>query len=193
MAEIDAVILAAGLSQRMGSDKLLLPFAGTTVFHYFLSRFPLPLFSKTVVVVANPAVARLCDKFPVCLCHNDSPELGQSHSIRLGLEATAEQNATLFCVADQPLLKAKTVFQLVALSNQNPDHIIRPRIGARSANPVIFPADLRGELTCLTGDSGGREVIHRHTERIKWLEMDSADQFFDIDTPEQYQELLEQC
>lgn len=190
MADIEAVILAAGLSRRMGRDKLLLPFAGTSVLNYFLSRFPVTLFARTVVVTASAEVAGISSNFSVHICHNDRPEKGQAHSIRLGLGVTSPENAILFSVADQPQLKAETVSQLVALSRRHPDAIIQPRVGTQPANPVIFPADLRAELTCLTGDSGGREVIRRHRHRVQWLDLQATDQFFDIDTPEQYQELM---
>jgi len=190
MADIDAVILAAGLSRRMGRDKLLLPLGGTSVLNSFLSRFPVTLFARTVVVTASTEVARISGNFPVHICHNDTPESGQARSIRLGLGATSPENAILFSVADQPLLKAETVAQLVALWGRQPDAIIQPRVGTRPANPVIFPADLRLELAGLTGDSGGREIIRRHRQRVRWLELKASDQFFDIDTPEQYQELM---
>lgn len=190
MADIDAVILAAGLSRRMGRDKLLLPLGGTSVFDYFLSRFPVTLFARTVVVAASAEVAALSSNFSVQIRHNDRPETGQAGSIRLGLGDTSPENAILFSVADQPLLKAETVAQLVTLSGRYPDAIIQPRVGAQPANPVIFPADLRVELAGLTGDSGGREVIRRHRHRVQWLELQATDQFFDIDTPEQYQELM---
>lgn len=192
MAKLDAVILAAGLSRRMGRDKLLLPLGDSTLFHHVLSRFPFTHFSRTVVVAAKEEIAGICSEFPILVCHNHSPEQGQAHSISLGLKATSAENRILFSVADQPLVEAETISRLVALSTSYPDRIIQPRIGRIPCNPVIFPADLRTELHTLRGDCGGREIIRSHPARVKWLQADSAWQFLDIDTPEQYRQLLEQ-
>ncbi|WP_419174057.1 nucleotidyltransferase family protein [Desulfosediminicola sp.] len=189
---IDAVILAAGLSKRMGCDKLLLPVAGSTLFGTFLSRFPFSLFTKTAVIVAKDEVAGICRNFPVGICHNDTPETGQAHSIHLGLANTTPGNPILFSVADQPLIRHETISRLVEMSSENPGSIIQPRVNSLPGNPVIFPADLRDELAGLAGDSGGREIIRHHNRRVTWLDLDSADQFFDIDTPEEYQEFLRQ-
>ena len=50
-------------------------------------------------------------------------------------------------------------------------------------NPVIFPADLLGELAALTGDTGGGMVVKRHRERLLLVAADSPRELFDVDTP----------
>ncbi len=187
-----AVILAAGLSERMGSNKLLLPLGHSTVLGQFLHRFPFDLFEKMIVVYSDKSVAKVAEQFPVELCHNKSPETGKSHSIQLGLKACRTKNAIMFFVADQPLLQQTTIKKLVRLSEKNPDHIILPEVNGTPRNPVVFPPEFNYELNVLQGDCGGREVIKNNPGKIVRQSFHSADEFEDIDTVEMYQKIVDQ-
>lgn len=190
MAELDAVILAAGLSQRMGRNKLLLPFGESTVIGRFLTNFPYGLFAQVIVVIADRAVEEIARSFPVQICRNEHPEEGKSSSIRLGLEAGESQRGILFSVADQPLLTGATIMKLVEVFRNNPSRIVLPKVSGTSASPVIFPADLRIDLQKLQGDEGGRKVIQNHFERKLAVDFSSPDEFYDIDTDDNYQDIL---
>jgi len=185
-----AVILAAGLSERMGSNKLLLPLGHSTVLAQFLHRFPFDLFEKVIVVYSDNSVAKEAEPFPVELCHNQSPETGKSHSIQLGLKACCTKKAIMFFVADQPLLQQTTIKKLVLLSDNNPDHIILPEVSGTPRNPVVFPAEFHYELDALQGDYGGREVIKNNPEKIVQQSFHSSDEFLDIDTVEMYKKVV---
>jgi molybdenum cofactor cytidylyltransferase len=49
-------------------------------------------------------------------------------------------------------------------------------------NPVLFDRSQFGELTSVTGDIGGREVIRKHAHEVHWVEIPDARQAADIDT-----------
>jgi len=186
-----AVILAAGLSIRMGRNKLLLPLGHSTVLGQFLRRFPFDLFEKVIVVYSESSVAKEAKQFPVELCHNQSPETGKSHSIQLGLKACRTKNAIMFFVADQPLLQQTTIKKLVRLSQKNPGHIVLPVVNDIQRNPVIFPAEFHYELNILQDNYGGREVIRNNPGKIVRQSFHSADEFLDIDTVEMYQRVVD--
>lgn len=193
MCRVDAVILASGLSRRMGgTNKLLLPLGDATVLGRFLARFPFTYFESVIVVYHDEQVAAIAEKFPVTRCCNDNPELGKSRSIRLGLAATEANNGVMFTVADQPLLTPVTLCRLVEVFCDNPDKIVLPEVNGSPANPVTFPADLRPELQKLQGDCGGRQILRRYPERVRAVPFSSGHEFFDIDTPAMYQEAVEQ-
>lgn len=190
MVELDAVILAAGLSRRMGCNKLLLPLGESTVFGHFLAKFPYPFFARVIVVVTDRAVEDIARPFPVQISHNTRPEMGKSSSIRLGLEAGEGQRGVLFSVADQPLLTGATIMKLVEVFRTHPTRIVLPKVADTPASPVIFPADLRSALQDLRGDEGGRKVVQRHGERVLAVGFSSPDEFCDIDTDDHYQDIL---
>ncbi len=99
----------------------------------------------------------------------------------------------MFFVADQPLLKKKTIERLLLTFHANPNHIIVPCIEDTYRNPVIFPNHLKNELGRLTGDEGGKCVLHNNPEKIITVECENIQEFCDIDTPESYRKLLRRC
>lgn len=192
MCRVDAILLASGLSKRMGCNKLLLPLGDSTVIGQFLSRFPYALFQKVIVVYGDQQIAALAREYPVILCHNQNPEAGKSHSIQLGVSLSSAEDGMMFAVADQPLLTSDTIQRLVEMFNKKCfEKIIVPEIRGRPANPVIFPATCRSEFAELHGDSGGRLLIVKQPERVCYIAFDSDEEFCDVDTPENYQDVVQ--
>jgi len=190
MSSVDAVILASGLSRRMGVEKLLLPFGEVTVLEYFLQRLPFSLFNRVFLITSDAAAAIVEKKYPLTIIINETREQGKSQAIRLGARLSQAVDGVLFCVADQPLLKETTIYTLLQSFLQHPEYITIPRAAGKSRNPVIFPAALRPELQQLHGDEGGKVVIRKNKERLVYVDFDNAEQFCDLDTPEKYQALL---
>jgi molybdenum cofactor cytidylyltransferase len=191
MCRVDAIILASGLSIRMGCNKLLLPLGNATVIGQFLSRFPYELFDKVIVVYGDERVAAIAREYPVILCHNQNPEAGKSKSIQLGLSVSTAEDGMMFAVADQPLLTSGTIRMLVKMfSKNNSKKIIVPKVGGRAANPVFFPASCRIEFAELRGDSGGQQLIKKQPESVCYVHFESGEEFSDIDTPDNYQKVL---
>lgn len=191
MCRVDAIILASGLSRRMGCNKLLLPLGNSTVLGQFLSRFPYALFQKVVFVYGDQQVAAIARQYPVVLCNNSNPELGKSHSIHLGLSASKADDGMMFVVADQPLLTSATIRKLIEMfRDEKAKKIVVPKVGDKPANPVIFPATCRSEFAELRGDSGGRQLIVRQPDRVCHVPFASEEEFYDVDTPENYQKVV---
>jgi molybdenum cofactor cytidylyltransferase len=191
MCRLDAIILASGLSRRMGCNKLLLPLGNSTVIDQFLCRFPYAHFQKVIVVYGDQQVATIAGNYPTTLCYNQYAKAGKSHSIQLGLSASSAEDGLLFAVADQPLLTNSTILKLVEIfSKNNSTKIVVPKVDGRPANPVIFPASCRSEFAELHGDSGGRQLILKQPERVCYVSFASPEEFCDVDTPENYQKIV---
>ena len=188
---LDTVIMASGLSRRMGCNKLLLPLGKSTVVEQVLSRFPYALFQKVIFVYSDRQVAAIAGKYPVALCHNQSPQAGKSNSIQLGLSMCTADDGIMFAVADQPLLTGATIRTLVEMfCRLDCKKIIVPEVAGRRANPVIFPVSCRREFAELRGDSGGRQLIARELGRVCAVPFTTGDEFCDVDTPEKYQQIV---
>lgn len=182
--KVDAVILAAGRSVRMGTDKLLYPLAGKPAIIRFLERFPFSLFNRVVTVVSERRIAALLAGRPLDCRLNENPGQGKSSSIRIGLAGCSAQDGIMFFVADQPLLSPSTITTLVTKFAENGRCIVVPTAGGKRQNPVLFPIDLVDELNALQGDTGGKEVIRRHPQRVLEIEFEDRLQFMDVDTVE---------
>lgn len=189
-ADVDGIILASGLSRRMGTNKLLLDFGGVPLLQRMLEGFPYAAFSRVLLVAADHRVISIASRYPVTICQNHFPEKGQSIAIRLGVEASSASGGYLFMVADQPLLRVSTIRRLLETFALNQQRIVMPLACGKRRNPVVFPAEFGGALQNLTGDNGGKQVIDDNSGRTLYVEFDSDKQFGDIDTPEAYAEML---
>ncbi len=193
MIQLNAIIMAAGRSQRFGSNKLLLPLQGKPVIQHLLDHLPFQLFQRVVLVYSHPQVEAIAARYPLALCRNDQPEAGQGTTIRLGVEASGTATGTLFLVADQPLLKGSTIVALAEQFRRHPTRIIMPVCAEKPGNPVFFPASCLEELKNLRGDVGGKVVIRNHPELIMTVPCSDPEEFIDIDTAETYSELKQLC
>ena len=115
---------------------------------------------------------------------NDRPKDGVSRTIRLGLEAAGACGAAMFMVADQPMLRRRSVEKLIASYRAEPDRIAALACDGRKGNPCIFPARYFSELARLVGDQGGSAVIRKHPDALRLTEV-SAEELVDLDTREE--------
>ncbi|MBC54379.1 MAG: CTP--molybdopterin cytidylyltransferase [Gammaproteobacteria bacterium] len=182
-----AILLAAGFSRRFGSIKLNAVLSdGCTVFQH-TSR----LLSATVnewVVVTRPALLDAgvlqrsgISQSQVVLCHD--ADMGMGHSLACGIRALPDHwDACLVCLADMPFIKSATLQQLQAMAT--PHRIIIPVFNQHRGHPICFGRDFFAELAHSQGDTGGRELIKRHADKVELVAVNDAGILQDIDTPE---------
>ena len=196
---ITAIILAAGLSKRLGRNKLLLPLGGETVLRKTAKAVLESAVSEVILVTGHEEaeVIQAVEGLDVRLAHNPRYAEGQSTSMIAGIEAAHEEaDAYLFVLGDQPLLTPGIVNDLISLYEASrPDALVAaPVFQGRRGNPALFSASLRDELLRTSGDAGGRGIIQRlETEspgKIVFLELPNDDIFLDIDTEEDYERML---
>ena len=111
------ILLAAGKSSRYGSNKLLEELDGGRMFEHTLRKmraFPL---CTQVAVTRFEEIERAAEAQGMLVVENWEPDLGISHSLRLGLQKALEENPELkgamFIVCDQPGLTAATFARML--------------------------------------------------------------------------------
>lgn len=189
--KLGCVIMAAGSSSRFGANKLLQEFGGKPLFRRAMEAVPLELFLRVHVVTGYEPVAALAAELGFSAIRNDHPELGVSHTIRLGLEGLQDCDGVLFMTADQPLLTKQTMEQLAACFCAEPSVIAAAAHDGKRGNPCLFPRGLFPALLALEGDVGGARVIKAHTDRLRLVEV-PAEELADCDTAEALQALAAQ-
>jgi len=121
----------------------------------------------------------------VKICHNPSWQLGQSSSIKVGLENLPKNcEAVVFLLADQPQVSVNLISALIAEHNKQLPVVVGPIIDGERGNPVLFDRDTFQGLAKITGDTGGRAIFHKYP--ITWIPWNDAQQRVDIDTLEDY-------
>lgn len=189
---IAGIVLAAGGASRMGSAKQTLSWGGKALVWY-AAQIALSAGLSPVVVVSGyqaDNVQSALKDLPVSCVYNPHWEEGQSTSVITGLDTLPEAcGGAVFLLADQPRVPASLVRGLVEAHSHSLSHITAPLIDGQRANPVLFDQTVFPDLRRLSGDVGGRGIFARH--RVQWLPWHDAGPLFDIDTPEDYQRLLE--
>ena len=185
--KLGCVIMAAGASSRFGQNKLLQEFCGKPLFACVLEAAKF-VFDKTAVVTGYEPVRVYAEKSGFLPVKNEAPELGVSHTIRLGLEAVKDCDGVVFATADQPLLSKETFLRLTEAFLAEPTCIHAVSAGGQRGNPCLFPREYFPELLELKGDTGGGAVIKAHGDRLRLLEV-ASEELLDCDTPA----ALEKC
>lgn len=190
-----AVVLAAGLSRRMGADnKLLLPVGGRPLIRAVVERVLDAGFVEVVVVLGYEAaqVRAALGALPVRCAHNPAFESGQQSSVRVGLGALVEPvDAVTICLGDQPLLEsADLLAERAAFAARPHGSILVPFRGERRGNPVILDRRSVSEALARGTNFGCRRFIDESPERVYRWQAPNDHFVRDVDEPADYQALL---
>lgn len=189
--KISGIILAAGLSRRMGDNKLLLPIGGVPVIERVIAAANRSKLGEVILVCAGDEIASIGRRYGARIVNNTAPQLGQSQSVRLGAENSSPTAAGLmFLVGDQPFITDSIINKLIESFVQGSSSAVVPLYNGRRGNPVVFSALLREKLLNLSGDAGGRILLEGLKGHIETVEFDNGAIGFDIDTPEEYKSAL---
>ncbi len=194
MKNIAAVILAAGLSKRMGQPKMLLPWGETTVLGQVMTTFAEAGVSELVVITGGAReaveaeVARLAEKFPLRCVHNPEYERGEMlTSLQCGLAALGpEVESALIGLGDQPQLSLSAARKVVAAAETPGARLLVPSYNLRRGHPWLVQRDLWGKLLALKSPATLRDFLNEQTSEIFYIEADQTS-LKDLDTPDEYQ------
>ena len=188
---IAAVILAAGLSRRMGQAKLLMLLDGRAIVRHAVEAV-LTGGVDSVWVVSGPAVEAIeaaLAGLDVQIVVNPAPEEGQAGSVRVGIAALpATADSALIALGDQPMLPPSIIPALLAARRATDKPIVAPRYRDGQGNPVLFKREVFPELLRLEGDQGARPIIQKDPARVEWVDLDLA-MPTDVDTPGDYEKI----
>ncbi len=188
---IAGIVLAAGLSRRMGRAKMLMPVDGRAIIRHAVESV-LAGGVDSVWVVTGPDVEPIeaaLAGLTVQIVVNPAPEEGQSGSLRAGIAALPPSvEAVLIALGDQPALAPSIIPALLAARRTSPKLIVAPRYRDGQGNPVVFKREIFPELLRLTGDQGARPLIQKEPARVEWVELDLP-MPPDVDTPADYEKI----
>ena len=185
--KINAILMASGLSTRMGENKLFLDFKGKKIYQHTLDLLKDLDFNKVIVVSSYDEILKEAEEMGFVGTFNDDNEVGKSSSIKLGVRE-CEDEAMMFFVADQPLLSLKTCEKLID-AYKHKELITHPVVNDRRGAPVIFPNNYKEDLYKLEGDQGG--MILAYKQEVNKVEISDESELLDIDTVKTYEDMKE--
>lgn len=190
MNNLSAILLAAGLSRRMGAkNKLLMPIAGKPMVRHLaevylsVSQTPLTVVTGHEAGKVQAALAGLS----VVFAFNEAFADGQPGSVARGLEVAPDADLLLIGLADQPRLTPADVAQLVRAHYDNaPSKITVPKLGTQRGNPILVPRNLRPRLTENPDRQGCMRFTRDHPDLVQFAPLTAQGFYADVDTPEDY-------
>lgn len=182
-----AIVLAAGKSSRMGSNKLLADLGGKPLVLHTVENLKASAIHDVIVVTGNEAEAlrRALHEAGTRFVHNARFADGLSTSLKCGMSAVASDiDGVLICLGDMPLVDAKTIDRLIA-SFSVADHrtICVPVHEGKRGNPVLWGRQHFGGLEAIAGDQGGRLLMQSLSDEIVEVDTKSNAVLLDVDTP----------
>ncbi|WP_262691310.1 molybdopterin-binding/glycosyltransferase family 2 protein [Kordiimonas aestuarii] len=185
---VQAVILAAGRSSRAGgTNKLLRTLNGKTVIMETVSVISAATDMPPIVVTGhNQAdIEKALSGYTVAITNNPFYTHGMASSLKCGLETLgAEPTFGLICLGDMPFVRSETVSALVNTAAQMSEaRIFIPTFNGKRGHPILWHRSLFPDLMAISGDKGGREVIHANESLVCEVPVTDPGILIDLDTP----------
>jgi molybdenum cofactor cytidylyltransferase len=194
---IAALVLAAGMSRRMGTNKLLLPFGERTVLGQVIAVLQDCPLGEILVVTGHEgehvrasldrqAVRHGCVRF----VHNPRYAAGEMlSSMQAGLAAMRDDcAAALVVLGDQPRIERRVVEQIIAA--HEPEAVVAPSFDRRSGHPILVDRARWADVLALPPGANLREALRAHADWVRYVEVDTETILRDMDTPEDYERMV---
>ncbi len=175
VGRVAGVILAAGAAQRLGRLKQLLPWQDTTLLNHVIRQALASSSLDPIIVVLGcqaeiirPTLAPFGTRIRVVT--NPAWAEGQSTSVHAAIHALGTHEApvaaAVFLLADQPDVTPALVDALVARHRTTLAPLVVPYYQGQRGNPVLFDRRTFGDLLAVTGDVGGRPLLHTYANEL---------------------------
>jgi molybdenum cofactor cytidylyltransferase len=184
-----AIVLAAGMSTRMGAHKVLLPLGATTVIAHVVDALARSAIDRTFVVVGHEGarVAEALAGHAATIVANPDYAAGMLSSVRAGLRALpGECGAALIALGDQPRIDAALVDAMLRAFAASGKGIVVPVFGGARGHPLLCSTRYRDEILAAYDEVGLRGLLGAHADDVLELRAADAAVLADLDTPDDY-------
>ncbi|MEM6758471.1 MAG: nucleotidyltransferase family protein [Pseudomonadota bacterium] len=190
MAEVATILLAAGLSRRMGArNKLLLPIGDVPMIAHMVRTYLTATCGPLLLVTGHDAdrVAAAVAGLGVRIVHNPDYASGQASSVACGLDALGLCDAVLIGLGDQPHLTGDNLSALMAAHQASGGRRVSiPTHNGQRGNPILVPRAIVPEMLADPHAPGCQRFTRTHANRIEMHDLPAPGFFRDIDTPADY-------
>ncbi len=189
---LGAIVLAAGLSTRMGAPKMLLPWGNKAVIQHVIE-VVLSAGIKDVAVVTGgykEELDSILATLPVVNAFNPDFANGEMlDSIQVGLRALpVSVQAAFLVLGDQPTITSEIFFRLIENSRTIPfGKIIIPSYHFRRGHPWVIPRSFWHQILELNPPKTMRDFLKANESSIYYVEFDTPAILQDLDTPQDYE------
>ena len=188
---IGAVIVAAGMSSRMGDFKPMLNIGSISIAQRIIATFHQADVTKIVMVTGYNALTleRHLANNGVIFLRNENYETTQMFdSAKIGLEYMRDKcEKLLFTPVDIPLFTANTVTTLLNSGAE----LACPVCSGKTGHPILISSAIIDRLLADSGECGLQGAISRCGVEMTRIEVSDQGVLHDADTPDDYKALLQ--
>ncbi len=187
---IGAIVLAAGMSTRMGQPKMLMPWGDSTVIRTVVEGVFQAGISESWVVMGSleAELKRELTGLPVNFAQN--PDFGNGEmlaSVKLGLKSLSEEiEAALIVLGDQPQVESRVIGLIVERYWANHQALIVPSYQMRRGHPWLVGRSLWNDILEVKPPDTLREFLNAKQQDIDYLAVDTPSILLDLDTQDDY-------
>lgn len=178
------VVLAAGGSTRMGRPKQLADLDGRPLLAHVLAAVATAPVDRVVVALGG-AAGEVLDRVDLGRAEPLVVEgwtEGMGHVLASTLAQAGDGwEAVVVLLGDQPLVTAGAVARLVEAWRAGAGPAVTATYGGRPGHPKLFDRRLLPDLLGLTGDTGARDLLAAHPDRVHRVEVGDLGSDADID------------
>jgi len=189
MAEIWAIILAAGESKRMGSPKMLLPFMGITMIENVIANVSGSKVDNIMVVLGadRDSIVKLIRTKAVNYCYNENYKDGMLSSVLCGFRnIPIGHSAVLVFQGDQPLITPNAINSVIEVYLSSGKGIVIPVYESKRGHPILIDRKYRNEIQKLNPAEGLRSLALKYSDDVLEVNTDVAGILRDFDTYDEY-------
>jgi len=186
---INAIILAAGQSKRMGKPKPLLRFKDKTFLEQIISVLKVSQADRITVVLGAEAetIKKTVDLSGISVVINKDYRKGQLSSLLAAIKNTPQEtDAILVCLVDHPFITKQVVNQIISSFKETSSPIIVPVFKGERGHPTLFARSLFNELINAPQEQGARYILYSNEEKVLELQTCESGITVGIDTPDDY-------
>ncbi|HEV2127623.1 MAG TPA: nucleotidyltransferase family protein [Thermomicrobiales bacterium] len=187
-----ALVLAAGLSRRLGRPKQLLQLGGKPlVCHVVEAALAAPIDGVVVVIGSHASeVEQALLDYQTYRVFNPHFSKGQGNSLSAGVRAIPSTvDAIVVLLADMPGIRTEAIAAVVERWRQTRAPAVMARYTDGDGHPVLFDHSAFTDLARLQGDSAGREVLRRLGDQVERVDVPLPGPPLDVDTEEDWERL----
>ena len=186
---IAGILLAAGASTRMGSNKLLFPLEDEPVIRRAARQALEAGLAPLIVVLGHEAdrVREALEGLDCRIALNPEHARGVNRSLKAGMaELPPAVCATVVMLADMPHVSAAMLRAMLARYRTGTAPLVISDYAGVNAPPMLYDRVLFDALGAMQGEGCGRQVVKRHradADVMSW----PAEALADLDVPADYE------
>jgi len=191
---LGAIVLAAGVSDRMGSAKPLLKIGDTSFLGHILAEIETVEEIEQIVVVLGAKGQLIKDTVDFgraqAVQHRGYKE-GMFSSVRAGARALMpDLTGAMVCLVDMPLIKAETYARVVQAFQIDLDDVVIAAYQGEAGHPILLSRALVQRLGDVSLAAPAEETladfIEAHSERRRFVDAQDPAVRININTPDAY-------